>query len=301
MIYDERDICFILFNDELELILMRESLRSLSAFGITNQVTIVINETDSVDITIVIDYLKNTTHLPKNLRILTLNDILDDREYKKFQSFTSGWITQQYLKLLTYRFSKSKTSIILDPKNIMIRPIKVENMNHNHNFMGDNSNSLVFNDFMELLYQRGLLSSPYELQELGIYRQMTPFIFDNSTLSRMHKSFDVLYYMFNGRVPYVLPSEILLYYAFIAGNGKIKNDADKERYLNISYTVPFPATQTLKGSFGEVKTKLDTLANTTTNILQINLHRGTLLQFNTEERNFIIERIREIVDFNSDL
>ena len=132
MIYDERDICFILFNDELELILMRESLRSLSAFGITNQVTIVINETDSVDITIVIDYLKNITHLPKNLRILTLNDILDDREYKKFQSFTSGWITQQYLKLLTYRFSKSKTSIILDPKNIMIRPPIVENMNHNH-------------------------------------------------------------------------------------------------------------------------------------------------------------------------
>lgn len=299
MIYDERDIGFILFNDELELILMRESLRSLSAFGITNQVTIVINETDSVDITIVIDYLKNITHLPKNLRILTLNDILDDREYKKFQSTTSGWVTQQYLKLLTYRFSKSKTSVILDPKNIMIRPIKVENMNHNHNFIaGDDDPNDSFNDFLELLYQRGLLSSPYELQALGNCRQLTPFVFDNSTLRRMHKSFDVLDCMFSVR----LPSEILLYYAFIAGNGKIKNDANKERYLNVSYTVPYTvAHQTLLGSFGEVKTKLDAQANTMTNILRINLHRRTLLQFNTEERNLIIERIREIVDFNSDL
>ena len=161
--------------------------------------------------------------------------------------------------------------------------------------------SLEFNDFLELLYQRGLLSSPYELQALGNCRQVTPFIFDNSTLRRMHKSFDVLDCILSGRVPRVLPSEILLYYAFVAGNGKIKNDADKERHLNVSYTVPFPVTRTLVGSFGEVKTKLDTLVNTMTNILQINLHRGTLLQFNTKERNLIIEHIREIVDFNSDL
>lgn len=256
----DKDIWYVVYDDEYELLMLEEALNAYNYFGEKTPIHIVVNElkypvaerirrrlqyypTDNIDVTI---------HIAQ--------EILTDEEFdlitKVKQGFDFpgfGWVVQQFLKLSTYRKSNAEFSVIFDSKNIPIRENAIERVNDAHIFTPANGekNLEFFYLFTKLLLDSKILDLSANNKNFKLHgAPSTPFIFKNSELKNMHNDLDVLRLifcdikyidrgiMYHTRVTdaaRIHPCEIRLYYAYTKYNREVFEN--KNSYYPNNYFV----------------------------------------------------------------
>lgn len=248
-----KDIWYVTFDNDVELILLEEALNAHNRFREPHEINVIVNEYDNHSSgkanrirrrikRLPQDNIKVNVYIPDD--ILTDEEIAKIHEIKDFSGF--GWVSQQYLKLAVYRKSNAKFSYIFDCKNISVKPKAIEQVSHNHNFrINPLGWDIHFENYKNYLRRQGILKNTdlvYTHSSVS-----TPFILNNEILSSMFDTLDVfdlifLQYKFlkkgeieNFLKKSMLASEIILYYSYMDYQGL---DIDTDSKFNPNHYVP---------------------------------------------------------------